>query len=265
LSGQALVREDPTWPGVRIDLSDVQARRRAAVAGWAAAAHEGIDSQDPSADPSPPPPEKPASQVGTSEIARQVGSPELVQQVGTAELAPPAPELAPATGGRTPGTRIGWLLVLAALTVLVLSPPALGPESATRTGTTATASGALAPALPSGDPVPLSLVDYVRHAAAGGTALADRRVLLVGFVLAGPRNEPYLARMVLGCCAAGAQPVKVGLVGNLPGVLAAGQWLAVVGTFTPESGRDPVNGELIPYLSVVTVEELAPPANPYET
>jgi uncharacterized membrane protein YcgQ (UPF0703/DUF1980 family) len=70
---------------------------------------------------------------------------------------------------------------------------------------------------------------------------------------------------VLGCCAAGARPLKVGLAGNLPGVLTAGQWLRVVGAYTPETSRDPVTGAPIPYLSVVTVEEIAPPENPYET
>ena len=243
---QGRAHEDPTWPGVRIDLSDVEARRRAAVAGWAAAAHEGGDSQAPPAEPAAP----------AASLAEPADEP-LTDAFETGPLV--------AGAGRMPGTRIGWLLVVAALAVLVLAPPALGSASATRAGTMVTsADGSLTP-LPGDDPVPMSLVDYARHAAAGGATLADRRVQLVGFVVAGPRNEPYLARMVLGCCAAGARPVKVGLAGNLPGVLAAGQWLAIVGTYSPETGRDPINGEPIPYVSVVTVEELAPPENPYET
>jgi uncharacterized repeat protein (TIGR03943 family) len=165
---------------------------------------------------------------------------------------------------RAPGTRIGWLLVAAALAVLMLAPPALGVASATRAGAVAFSGGAPG-SPPSSDPAIMSLVDYAQHAGAGGASLADRRVLLVGFVVVGPRGEPYLTRLVLGCCAAGARPVKVGLVGNLPGVLTAGQWLRVVGAFTPETSRDPVNGVPIPYLSVVTVEEIAPPENPYET
>ena len=254
---QGLPREDPTWPGVRIDVSDVDARRRAAAAGWAAAAHEGIDSQAPPAESAATQPEEPAvgGEIRPAQPALETGSGSEVAASGPSGT----------VASRAPGTRIGWLLAVAALAVLVLAPPTLGSASASRGGTLVTTTSDVLPPLPSGDPVPMSLVDYARRAAAGGATLVDRRVQVVGFVVAGPRNEPYLARLVMGCCAAGARPVTVGLVGNLPGILAAGQWLAIVGTFTPESGQDPVNGGPIPYLSVVTVEEVAPPANPYET
>jgi uncharacterized repeat protein (TIGR03943 family) len=110
----------------------------------------------------------------------------------------------------------------------------------------------------------MSLEDYAAHAAAGGQALAGRQVRLVGFVLAGPRGEPYLARLVAGCCAAGARPVKVGLTGDLPTVLSADRWVEVVGAYTDYTDRDPVNGAPIPFLSVISVTEIDVPADPYE-
>jgi uncharacterized repeat protein (TIGR03943 family) len=111
----------------------------------------------------------------------------------------------------------------------------------------------------------MSLVDYVRHAAAGGPALAGRQVRLVGFVMAGPRGEPYLARLLIGCCAAGARPVKVGLTGDLPGVLTPGRWVEVVGTYSDRTDADPANGAAIPYVSVVAVTEIPAPADPYDS
>jgi putative membrane protein len=111
----------------------------------------------------------------------------------------------------------------------------------------------------------MSLVDYVGHAAAGAPALSGRQVRLVGFVMAGPRGEPYLARLLIGCCAAGARPVKVGLTGDLPGVLSPGDWVEVVGTYTDRVDPDPVNGEAIPYVSVVSVTVIPAPADPYDS
>jgi uncharacterized membrane protein YcgQ (UPF0703/DUF1980 family) len=90
-------------------------------------------------------------------------------------------------------------------------------------------------------------------------------VRLVGFVIPGPRREPYLARLVMGCCAAGAQPVKIGLTGDLPGVLTADTWVEVVGVYTEQVGRDPLNGAPIPYVSVVEVTTIGPPDHPYES
>jgi uncharacterized membrane protein YcgQ (UPF0703/DUF1980 family) len=111
----------------------------------------------------------------------------------------------------------------------------------------------------------MSLVDYAGQAAAGGAALAGVQVRLVGFIVAGPHGEPYLARLVIGCCAAGARPVKVGLTGDLPGVLTADRWVEVVGGYVARTDSDPINGAPIPYLSVVSVTDVLPPADPYES
>src|SRR5690606_36979947 len=140
------------------------------------------------------------------------------------------------------------------------APPALGPFSVSRAGTLATVAAGEAPA--PGDPVSMSLVDYAGYAAAGGQALTGRQVRLEGFAVAGPHGEPYLARLVVGCCAAG--PVKVGLAGDLPGVFTPGQWVEVVGVYDDRTDADPVNGAAIPYVSVVSVAEIPPPADPYD-
>lgn len=241
------------------DISTVDSRGRAA--GLAAAAHEGLDATQeliPSAA------NEPTAVFGTVPV-RPAPTPRQPPRPDVPPVDPFGTEPAPTASASPvmPGTRGGWALLLAALAILVLAPQALGLDAASRLGTAAATAGA-PPALPAEDPAPLSLVDYVRHAAAGGDALADRRVRLVGFVVAGPRGEPYLARLAVGCCAAGARPVKVGLTGDLPGVLTPGTWVAVIGTFAERFDRDPVNGEPIPYLSVVEVSSLDPPTDPYE-
>jgi putative membrane protein len=173
----------------------------------------------------------------------------------------PPSEVPPAPVGGA-GSRGGWALAGLALVVLLLAPPGLGHEAAARLGTLAPA--ATVPALPAGDPVELSLVDYSAHAVAGGGALADRRVRLVGFVVSGSNGAAYLARFSGGCCAAGAHPVKVGLVGDLPSTLVPGEWVAVVGGYSELLDRDPVNGAPIPYLSVVEYTPVPAPPDPFD-
>ena len=209
------------------DPPEVDHRERAEAAGRAAAAHEGLD-----------------------EAERVEDEPDDV-----------------VTAGREEESRVGWLLLAAALALLLFSPPALGSYLANRHGTALTvASGSDFAPLPSGDPVQLTLQDYAARAVFdNGRSLAKRDVRLTGFVIAGPGGTPYLARLVVGCCAADARPIKVGLTGDLPGILAADQWVEVVGRYTGQTDRDSVNGEVIPYLFVVSVREIAPPEQPYES
>jgi uncharacterized repeat protein (TIGR03943 family) len=165
------------------------------------------------------------------------------------------------------GSRVGWLLLVPTLALLLLAPPALGAYQADRNGTALNrAAGSDFAPLPAGDPVPLPMLEYAGRAVFDqGRSLADRRVVLTGFVLPGPDGRPYLARLVVGCCAADARPVKVGLVGDLPADLVPDQWLEVEGRYSDRTDRDEVNGEPIPYLAVLTVRVVAPPAEPYET
>jgi uncharacterized repeat protein (TIGR03943 family) len=236
--------------------SDVDHRARALAAGRAAAAHEGLDPADA------------AGAMNAPTAVFEVISPRTASggpdSGGSTDDAPAATPSVNAVPPPRPRTRGGWALLVAALAVLLLAPPALGPFSAIQLGTVAGGGAVPADPLPPDDPVAMSLVDYVAHATAGGSTLAGRQVRLIGFVLAGPRGEPYLARLVIGCCAAGAEPVKVGLTGDLPGVLTPGHWVEVVGVYSEAVDPDPVNGAPIPYLSVVSVTEVAVPRDPYD-
>ncbi|GGN49122.1 membrane protein [Streptomyces albiflavescens] len=160
--------------------------------------------------------------------------------------------------------RISWLLILPLLALILVAPPALGSYSAMRTGTALQAPFGY-PALPARDPVPLSLVDYAGRAAYGhGRSLGDRRIRITGFVALDRAGTPYLVRMALNCCAADAQPVKVGLTGRIPPVLQPDTWLEVTGTYTGKRTKDPVNGGIIPFLDVSRARPVATPHDPYD-
>ncbi|MFF8537478.1 TIGR03943 family protein [Streptomyces sp. SAS_267] len=160
--------------------------------------------------------------------------------------------------------RISWLLVLPLLALILVAPPALGSYSAMRTGTALQAPFGYAK-LPAGDPVPLGLVDYASRAAYGhGRSLGGRQVKITGFVALDRAGAPYLVRMALNCCAADAQPVKIGLSGRIPPVLRPDTWLEVTGRYTPERTKDPVNGGLIPYLDVSSAKPVPTPHDPYD-
>ncbi|AVH60391.1 MULTISPECIES: TIGR03943 family putative permease subunit [Streptomyces] len=160
--------------------------------------------------------------------------------------------------------RVSWLLVLPLLALILVAPPALGSYSAMRTGTALQAPFGY-PALPAGDPLPLSLVDYAGRAAYDqGRSLGDRRIRITGFVALDRSGTPYLVRMALNCCAADAQPVKVGLTGRIPPVLQPDTWLEVTGTYTSERTKDPVNGGIIPFLDVSLARPVPAPHDPYD-
>lgn len=161
--------------------------------------------------------------------------------------------------------RVGWMLILPALALLLLSPPALGSFAAGKSGTIVAAPQSDYPPLPAGDPAPLSLLDYAsRSLFDDGRSLTGRHVRMVGFLTPGPGGRPVLTRIVLTCCAADGRPVKVDLSGNAPTGVPRGTWVQVDGTYSPEVGKDPVNQAQVPYLQVTAWQQAAEPSQPYE-
>jgi uncharacterized repeat protein (TIGR03943 family) len=160
--------------------------------------------------------------------------------------------------------KVAWLLVLPVFALLLVAPPALGSYAANRSGT-ALQQVSDFPPLPAGDPVKLSVLDYATRAVFDeGKSIGSRRVKMSGFVLIGEDGAPYLARMVLSCCAADARPVKVGMSGKVPAGLAENTWLELVGTYTAKSVKDSINGGVIPFVEVAEAHTLPAPANQYE-
>jgi uncharacterized repeat protein (TIGR03943 family) len=160
---------------------------------------------------------------------------------------------------------VAWLLVLPVFAMLLVAPQALGSYAADRTGTSLQQVSDFPP-LPDGDPAKISVLDYASRAVFDeGRSIGARKVRLTGFVLKAPDGKPYLARMILTCCAADARPVKVGLAGDIPTGLKPDTWLDVTGSYTKKSVKDAINGETIPYLDVVDFQQVPAPNEQYES
>ncbi|KUM86305.1 MULTISPECIES: TIGR03943 family putative permease subunit [Streptomyces] len=160
--------------------------------------------------------------------------------------------------------RVSWLLVLPLFALILVAPPALGSYSAMRTGTALQQSYGYMK-LPRSGPLRLGLADYAGRAVyEHGRGLAGRQITVTGFVALDRSGAPYLVRMALNCCAADAQPVKVGLTGQIPPVLKPDGWLQVTGTYTAKRTKDSVNGGPIPYLQVTKAEPVPTPHDPYD-
>lgn len=166
--------------------------------------------------------------------------------------------------GHSHEPRVAWLLVLPVFALLLVAPPALGSYAASRAGT-ALQEVSDFPPLPEGDPAKISVLDYASRAVFDqGRSIGDRSVLLTGFVLVGRDGRPYLARMIIACCAGDARPIKVGLSGDAPDGLAPDTWIEVTGRYVDRSDTDEVNGETIPYLEVIEWREVPAPVQQYE-
>ncbi|MCT9076905.1 TIGR03943 family putative permease subunit [Streptomyces fulvoviolaceus] len=160
--------------------------------------------------------------------------------------------------------RVSWLLVLPLFALILVAPPALGSYSAMRTGTALQQSYGYAQ-LPADGPLRLSLADYAGRAVyEHGRDLADRQIRISGFVALDRSGAPYLVRMALNCCAADAQPVKVGLTGTIPPVLQPDSWLEITGTYTTKQTKDPVNKGPIPFIEVTSAKPVPTPHDPYD-
>ncbi|MEU0077543.1 TIGR03943 family putative permease subunit [Micromonospora tulbaghiae] len=163
------------------------------------------------------------------------------------------------------GPAVGWLLLLPALALLFVVPPALGADTAARAGSALTDDRDIAyPPLRPADPVELSLLEYGYRAVYDhGRTLRGRRIQLTGFLAPGPDGEPMLARIMLSCCAADGIPVKVGLRGDVPEG-PANTWTRATGRWIPHTAKDPVNDADLPYFQVETWEKIPAPVEPYE-
>ncbi|TLS46947.1 TIGR03943 family protein [Streptomyces montanus] len=171
----------------------------------------------------------------------------------------------------TRGPRIAWLLAAPALALLLFPPPALGSYSADREEAKAAAQGVgTFPGLPPGpaeDPVDLTLGAFASRAQwDSGASMKGRTLRLTGFVTRDSDGEGkgngtwYVARLLVSCCAADAQALKVRIRGaEAP---AADTWVTVTGTWHP-TGK-PGSNEARPVLDATSVRHVKQPSNPYE-
>nr|WP_166639855.1 TIGR03943 family protein [Amycolatopsis sp. SID8362] len=189
----------------------------------------------------------------------------ITRDIRTARRVEPHP--ATEHDGHAHRTRSTWMLILPVLAIFLIAPPALGADSVNRSDGRVISqarqvkTSAFAP-LASGNPLPLTLTEVVTRAGWDATnSLNGRTVRLTGFV-AHNRNVVYLARLVIGCCAADAFPVKVRVTGAGVAALRDDQWVETTGTVRPDTAT-PANS-YTPTFVVDSLKAVQAPQDPYE-
>lgn len=159
---------------------------------------------------------------------------------------------------RTRGARAGWLLLVPALTIAVVAPPALGVLSASRPPVAPPQPNGGFAALPRTGPVTIRLSEVVLrtvwHAA---STLRDRTLRVIGFVARTTGHGFVLARLVITCCAADARPYDIDVTAARSP--PAGRWVEVTGRYLGASPAGPV----VPAVRADAVRAVTQPADPY--
>jgi uncharacterized repeat protein (TIGR03943 family) len=176
-----------------------------------------------------------------------------------------------------------WLLLAPVAALLIVVPPALGATSV-QSGVTARASIAepvaaaasdngkfpFAP-LPPGDAPLIRMYDLINRASYDSSGELDRRSITVqGFLihtdedgsdrLDGSHDGLDLARVVITCCVADAQTLRIHLDGSVT-PLPDDTWVSVQGKAVPNSATEA--DDMTPTLSVTEMHTIPAPARVY--
>ena len=158
--------------------------------------------------------------------------------------------------------RVAWLLFLPALSLLFYAPPALGAYTASRAATKAVPVQDSFDPLPATSPLPITLTDFTTRVQQDRKqAIKGRTVQMAGFVTPGKGSTYWdLTRIMISCCAADAQSIKVRVYG-IP-ALAANTWVTITGTWHASGTLGTRSARAA--LDGVTVEKVAKPVNAYQ-
>jgi uncharacterized repeat protein (TIGR03943 family) len=164
--------------------------------------------------------------------------------------------------GHSAAPRIAWLLFLPALSLLFYAPPALGAYTASRAAPKAVAQQDSFDPLPATSPLPITLTDFTTRVQQDRTrAIKGRTVRMTGFVTPDKGTTYWdLTRIMISCCAADAQSIKVRVYG-IP-ALAANTWVTITGTWHASGTLGTSSATAA--LDGVTVEKVAKPVNAYQ-
>ncbi|MFJ8647529.1 TIGR03943 family putative permease subunit [Streptomyces sp. NPDC093546] len=162
------------------------------------------------------------------------------------------------------GPRVAWLLFLPVLALLLYAPPALGSYTASReTGNVIAPVSEFQP-LPDADPAPLALSGFIARVQQDRErSIAGRTVLMTGFVTPIPGAKDgswYLTRLVVSCCAADSQSLRIRVHGAP--APPADTWVAVTGTWHP--GGELGTATAAVALDARSVRRTPEPISPYK-
>ncbi|MFJ8139666.1 TIGR03943 family putative permease subunit [Streptomyces sp. NPDC096013] len=158
--------------------------------------------------------------------------------------------------------RVAWLLFLPALSLLFYAPPALGAYTASRAATKAVPVRDAFDPLPATSPLPMTLTDFTTRVQQDRKrAIKGRTVQMTGFVTPDKGSEYWdLTRIMISCCAADAQSIKVRVYG-IP-ALSANTWVTITGTWHASGTLGTSSAAAA--LNGVTVQKVAKPVNAYQ-
>jgi uncharacterized repeat protein (TIGR03943 family) len=159
----------------------------------------------------------------------------------------------------------GWLLLVPVVVVLAIRPASLGASATTQLSRPpqTVLYGDLEPIGAGGE---VSLPMLHRYATREPTALTERTVVLTGFVVNDLRRAPQgllLHRFAIGCCAADAVAVLVGV--RTGEDFADGTWLRVEASWVPPAQAYPERGDYLVEVTAERIEVIDEPANPYDS
>ncbi|MET7569148.1 TIGR03943 family protein [Streptomyces sp. NPDC005492] len=158
--------------------------------------------------------------------------------------------------------RVAWLLFFPALSLLFYAPPALGAYTASRAAPKAVAQQDSFDPLPATSPLPMTLTDFTTRVQQDRKgSIKGRTLQMTGFVTPDKASTYWdLTRIMISCCAADAQSIKVRVYG-IP-ALAANTWVTITGTW--HAGGTLGTKSAPAALDGVTVEKVAKPVNAYQ-
>ncbi|WP_405995106.1 TIGR03943 family putative permease subunit [Streptomyces sp. NBC_00986] len=158
--------------------------------------------------------------------------------------------------------RVAWLLFLPALSLLFYAPPALGAYTASRAATKAVPVQDAFDPLPATSPLPMTLTDFTTRVQQDHKrAIKGRTVQMTGFVTPDKGSAYWdLTRIMISCCAADAQSIKVRVYG-IP-ALSANTWVTITGTWHASGTLG--TSSAVAALDGVTVAKVAKPVNAYQ-
>ncbi|MGM9465800.1 MULTISPECIES: TIGR03943 family putative permease subunit [Streptomyces] len=157
--------------------------------------------------------------------------------------------------------RVAWLLLLPALSLLCYAPPALGAYTASRQPPKPVAQQSEFAPLAAISPLPMTLSDFTSRVQQDrARAIKGRTVLMTGIVTPHGKGSWDLTRIIINCCAADAQSVKVRVYGGP--VLPANTWVTVTGVWHPAGTLGTASAAVA--LDARTVKKVPRPINGYQ-
>lgn len=158
--------------------------------------------------------------------------------------------------------RVAWLLLLPALSLLFYAPPALGAYTASRQPAKVVAERDGFDPLPRTSPLPITLTDFTTRVQQDRSlAIKGRTVQMSGLVTPVAGGGSWdLTRIIISCCAADAQSVKVRIYGST--VPPADTWVSVTGNWHPGGKLGTRSAPVA--VDAQTVKRIRKPSNGYQ-